>query len=220
MARRATAGSRTLELSIASWTRRIASATVTCSVAAGGVKGEPPPARDMSPCSWPMSRSIISSGRAPSPSGWSVSGIRNANSTSSMSPLKMRRCSCCCVSEDCPWPRKLSTSQRAAWSRSESRRSSANCLRSISSALLMRSLIMESVSRPTMPSSVYDVASTLTNGALQRAASRLASSVFPLPVGPRIRMFIGCISRRSSSERHIRLQRLLSANATERFASS
>ena len=64
------------------------------------------------------------------------------------------------------------------------------------------------------------VASTLTNGALASFASRRAISVLPTPVGPIMRMFLGVISARRSSESCMRRQRLRRAMATARLASS
>jgi hypothetical protein len=64
------------------------------------------------------------------------------------------------------------------------------------------------------------VASTLRNGAWASFASRRAISVFPTPVGPIIRMFLGVTSSRRSSETRRRRQRLRSATATARLASA
>jgi len=64
------------------------------------------------------------------------------------------------------------------------------------------------------------VASTFMKGALASLASRRAISVLPTPVGPIIRMFFGVISGRRSSSTCMRLQRFLSAIATDRLASS
>ncbi|SUZ84656.1 uncharacterized protein METZ01_LOCUS37510, partial [marine metagenome] len=64
------------------------------------------------------------------------------------------------------------------------------------------------------------VASTLINGAFASRASRLAISVFPTPVGPIIRMFLGVISlRRNSSATWARRHRFRRAIATARLAS-
>jgi hypothetical protein len=64
------------------------------------------------------------------------------------------------------------------------------------------------------------VASTLTKGAFASLASRRDISVLPTPVGPIIRMFFGVISLRSGSSTCTRRQRLRSAMATARLASS
>ena len=66
-----------------------------------------------------------------------------------------------------------------------------------------KSRTIDSTSRPTYPTSVYFVASTLTNGAPTNPAKRRAISVLPTPVGPIIKMFFGVISSRRSS-RHAR----------------
>src|SRR5690606_30868367 len=58
------------------------------------------------------------------------------------------------------------------------------------------------------------------NGAFASFASRRAISVLPTPVGPIMRMFFGVISLRSGSSICARRQRLRSAIATARFASS
>ena len=71
--------------------------------------------------------------------------------------------------------------------------------RSILTAASARSRIIDSTSRPTYPTSVNLVASTLMKGAPASLASRRAISVLPTPVGPIIRMFFGDISVRSSS---------------------
>ena len=83
-----------------------------------------------------------------------------------------------------------------------------------------RSLIIESTSRPTYPTSVNFVASTLTKGASMSFASLLAISVLPQPVGPIISIFFGVISSLSSSERRLLLYLFLRAMATDFFASS
>src|SRR6185295_4394317 len=57
-------------------------------------------------------------------------------------------------------------------------------------------------------------------GAFASLASRRAISVLPTPVGPIMRMFFGVISVRSGSATCERRQRLRSAIATARFASS
>src|SRR5215472_4265580 len=55
-------------------------------------------------------------------------------------------------------------------------------------------------------------------GASASRARRRAISVFPTPVGPIMRMFLGVISWRSGSATCCRRQRFLSAIATARFA--
>ncbi len=86
-------------------------------------------------------------------------------------------------------------------------------------AVSTRSLMIESTSRPTYPTSVNLVASILMKGASASLARRLAISVFPTPVGPIIRMFFGVISCRSDSGTCCLRQRFLSAIATARLAS-
>ena len=88
-----------------------------------------------------------------------------------------------------------STAARSAAARTSSRRSSDT----IRMAASTRSRTIDSTSRPTYPTSVYFVASTLTNGAPASVAKRRAISVLPTPVGPIIRMFLGTISPRISS---------------------
>ena len=78
--------------------------------------------------------------------------------------------------------------------------------------------LVGSTSRPTYPTSVNLVASTLRNGALARRASRREISVLPQPVGPIIRMFLGSTSSRRSPVSCWRRQRLRSAMATARLA--
>ena len=63
---------------------------------------------------------------------------------------------------------------------------------------------MESTSRPTYPTSVNLVASTFTKGAPARRARRRAISVFPTPVGPIMRMFLGVTSRAISGGSFLR----------------
>lgn len=94
---------------------------------------------------------------------------------------------------------------------------SRSCLIAIS----VKSRMIESTSRPTYPTSVNLVASTLINGALAKLAKRLAISVLPTPVGPIIKIFLGIISlRNTGSLIFIRRQRFRNAMATARFASS
>src|SRR5690242_9206741 len=87
-------------------------------------------------------------------------------------------------------------------------------------AVSTRSRTMVSTSRPTYPTSVNFVASTLMKGASARRARRRAISVLPTPVGPIMRMFFGVISCRSGSPTCCRRQRFLSAMATARLARS
>ena len=62
---------------------------------------------------------------------------------------------------------------------------------SISIEISTRSRTIDSTSRPTYPTSVNFVASTLMNGASTIRATRRAISVLPTPVGPIMRMFFG-----------------------------
>jgi len=80
--------------------------------------------------------------------------------------------------------------------------------------------MMESTSLPWNPTSVNFVASTLRNGACDSLAMRRAISVLPQPVGPIMRMFLGCTSILRSSGSRWRRQRLRSAIATARLASA
>ena len=90
--------------------------------------------------------------------------------------------------------------------------------RCIFTALSTRSRMIDSTSRPTYPTSVNFVASTLIKGAWASFAKRRAISVLPTPVGPIIKIFFGVTSWRSASLRFMRRQRLRSAMATARFA--
>src|SRR5688572_14174676 len=110
-----------------------------------------------------------------------------------------------------------SRSSAASFARSATRATASS--RIILTAMSTRSRTIESTSRPTYPTSVNFVASTLMNGACASFASRRAISVLPTPVGPIIRMFFGVISLRSGSLICARRQRLRSAIATARFAS-
>ena len=83
-----------------------------------------------------------------------------------------------------------------------------------------RSRTICSTSRPTYPTSVNLVASTLMNGAPASLARRREISVLPTPVGPIIRMFLGNTSSRIFSSSCRRRQRLRSAIATARLASA
>mmetsp|Transcript_58459 Transcript_58459/g.139075 ORF Transcript_58459/g.139075 Transcript_58459/m.139075 type:complete len:357 (+) Transcript_58459:611-1681(+) len=82
-----------------------------------------------------------------------------------------------------------------------------------------RSLIIVSTSFPWKPTSVYLVASTLTNGAPASLARRRATSVLPTPVGPIIRMFLGMTSSLSGDSSFMRRHRLRIAMAMARLAS-
>ena len=129
-------------------------------------------------------------------------------------------------------PTSLSSSSERACGRRTSRilssaRFSARCCtfwisfsRIIFTATSAKSRTIDSTSRPTYPTSVNLVASTLMNGAWASFASRRAISVLPTPVGPIIRIFFGVISLRNSSSSFMRRQRFLSAIATARFAAS
>ena len=83
----------------------------------------------------------------------------------------------------------------------------------------VKSLIIESTSLPTYPTSVNLVASTFIKGACARCANLLAISVFPTPVGPIIKIFFGVISLLISSSNWSLLHRFLRAIATALFAS-
>ena len=80
--------------------------------------------------------------------------------------------------------------------------------------------MIDSTSRPTYPTSVNLVASTLRKGEWVSRARRRAISVLPTPVGPIMRMFLGRTSWRISSGRRSRRTRLRRAMATDRFASA
>mmetsp|Transcript_15095 Transcript_15095/g.30528 ORF Transcript_15095/g.30528 Transcript_15095/m.30528 type:complete len:204 (-) Transcript_15095:37-648(-) len=82
-----------------------------------------------------------------------------------------------------------------------------------------KSRMIWSTSLPTKPTSVNLVASTLMNGARASLASRRATSVFPQPVGPIIKMFFGDISSLSGDATRCLRQRLRIATATARLAS-
>ena len=88
----------------------------------------------------------------------------------------------------------------------------------MSTARWVRSLIMDSTSRPTYPTSVNLLASILRKGDFANLARRLAISVLPTPVGPIIIIFLGAISSRSGSGTCCLLHRFRSAMATERLA--
>src|SRR5690606_9037345 len=80
--------------------------------------------------------------------------------------------------------------------------------------------MMESTSRPTYPTSVNLVTSTLMKGELVILANLLAISVLPTPVGPIISMFLGIISSRNSLPIFFLRYLFLKATATALFASS
>jgi hypothetical protein len=63
-------------------------------------------------------------------------------------------------------------------------------------------------------------ASTLRKGLPESLASRRAISVFPTPVGPIIKMFLGVISAATSGDSRWRRTRLRRATATARFAAA
>mmetsp|Transcript_66394 Transcript_66394/g.182115 ORF Transcript_66394/g.182115 Transcript_66394/m.182115 type:complete len:279 (-) Transcript_66394:121-957(-) len=83
----------------------------------------------------------------------------------------------------------------------------------------IRSRMIWSTSFPTKPTSVNLVASTLMNGAFASFASLRATSVFPTPVGPIIRMFFGMMSSFSGDGTCCLLHRLRIATATAFLAS-
>ncbi len=102
--------------------------------------------------------------------------------------------------------------------------SAASFTRSCISALTMftptaaKSRTIDSTSRPTYPTSVYFVASTLIKGAPHNFARRRAISVLPTPVGPIIKIFLGATSSRISSASFKRRVLLRKAIATAFFA--
>ena len=83
-----------------------------------------------------------------------------------------------------------------------------------------KSLIICSTSLPTYPTSVNLVASTLINGACANFAKRLAISVFPTPVGPIIRIFLGRTSSFKEPSICCLLHLFLNAIATALLAST
>ena len=97
--------------------------------------------------------------------------------------------------------------------------SSVLCARTILTEVCARSRMIDSTSRPTYPTSVNLVASTLINGALTSLASLRAISVLPTPVEPIIKIFFGITSSCISAESWRLLQRFLRAMATDLFAS-
>src|SRR5580704_14373562 len=86
-------------------------------------------------------------------------------------------------------------------------------------AISTRSRTICSTSRPTYPTSVNLVASTLRKGAPASLARRREISVLPTPVGPIMRMFFGSTSSRIFSSSCRRRHRLRNATATARLAS-
>ncbi len=113
---------------------------------------------------------------------------------------------------------RISSNLSSASSRAFTFTFSCSSFLAILTASSVRSLTMASTSRPTYPTSVNLVASTLRNGDLARRARRLAISVFPTPVGPIMMMFFGAISSLSSGGTCCRRHLFLRAMATERFA--
>ena len=91
--------------------------------------------------------------------------------------------------------------------------------RTIMMALSTRSRTICSTSRPTYPTSVNLVASTLIKGAFANLARRLDISVLPTPVGPIINIFFGYTSSFNSSESCFLRHLFLSATATALLAS-
>src|SRR5688572_25148018 len=90
----------------------------------------------------------------------------------------------------------------------------------MSTADSVRSRTMDSTSRPTYPTSVNLLASTFRKGLAESFASRRAISVFPTPVGPIIRMFLGVTSAAISAGRRWRRMRFRIATATARLAAA
>ena len=97
--------------------------------------------------------------------------------------------------------------------------SSSFSSRTMSMAISTRSRIIDSTSRPTYPTSVNLLASTFMKGELESLARRRAISVFPTPVGPIMRMFLGITSSAISGGSFWRRSRLRRAMATARLAS-
>ena len=85
-------------------------------------------------------------------------------------------------------------------------------------AISNKSLTICSTSLPTYPTSVNLVASTFTKGASASLDNLLEISVFPTPVGPIIRIFLGSTSSFISPLRACLLHLFLSAMATARLA--
>ena len=83
---------------------------------------------------------------------------------------------------------------------------------------MAKSRIMDSTSLPTKPTSVYLLASTFTNGRRIIVESRLAISVFPTPVLPIIRIFLGITSFCNSGVSCILLYLFRKATAIVFFA--
>ena len=86
-------------------------------------------------------------------------------------------------------------------------------------AISIKSLIICSTSFPTYPTSVNLVASTFINGASESLDNLLEISVFPTPVGPTIKIFLGSTSSFNSSGNSCRLHLLRKAIATAFLAS-
>ena len=91
--------------------------------------------------------------------------------------------------------------------------------RIILTAISIRSLIIDSTSLPTYPTSVNLLASTFIKGAFARFARRRAISVLPTPVVPIKIMLFGTISSRIYSATCCRRHRFLKAIATALLAS-
>src|SRR3990172_5393190 len=85
-------------------------------------------------------------------------------------------------------------------------------------ASCVSSLIIDSTSLPTYPTSVNLDASTFMNGAAESFASLRDISVLPTPVGPIIIIFLGITSSLRSSESLCLRHLVLRAIATARFA--
>ena len=113
-----------------------------------------------------------------------------------------------------------SSRRSSALTSARSATSSSRSSRTMSIEISTRSRIIDSTSRPTYPTSVNLLASTLRNGELARRARRRASSVLPTPVGPIMRMFLGITSSAISGGSFWRRMRLRSAIATARLASA
>ena len=186
------------------------------------------------PSCWNMPWSWLERSSMPGGARMSICGESSETSTStsrsSSLPSRSILRNLCRVDESVGFMSWRLTSRAGGSSTSSSRSSAASAARSRTlrasasrvcfSAASTRSRMIVSTSRPTYPTSVNLVASTLMNGASARRASRRAISVLPTPVGPIIRMFFGVISCRNGSGTCWRLQRLRSAIATARFAAS
>src|SRR3984957_16156885 len=178
------------------------------------------------PCSCWVISSMPGGAMISTPIGMALSSISISRSSSSCSRSILRKR--CRVSLS----RGVASGTKPAWARGRSTsrtRSSAlsaarwrtlviSSSRVIFTEISTRSRTIESTSRPTYPTSVNLVASTLMNGALASRAKRRAISVLPTPVGPIMRMFFGVISGRSASATWLRPQRFRKAIATARLA--